>query len=430
MNSIYLRNLCYALFVVIFSFSIVSISAEKTSSIWVSRVIEVAKGNITKKQNGEAAQVRYKGWTTQDFSQYPNHSYKDTVKNVSIKKVAMPDIKGDVSTGKKIWGNSPCINCHVNSDDDRWAGNIGPSLVNYGARDVKEDITYQIIYDPRVIFPNTMMPPWGSSGVLSAEEIVHLTTYLHSLKTPIQKNKDSQWHPVTRDKPETYLGDNLDEMSNPAVIFAEIADDLWSEVGSNKQSCASCHEGELMSVMKGVATKFPKYMEKYQRVVSIEDFLSAHSPETTGTEMPVQSENNIFMAMRIKMASNGMPISIDLKDKNNMAAWEKGKKTFYKRVGQRNHSCADCHSRERIDLKWLGGRYISRADASKGIAHTWPAWRTSFGEVWTIRKRFQWCMLPHGANNLSADAEEYADMELYLTAITNGKNLNVPGLKD
>ena len=46
-----------------------------------------------------------------------------------------------------------------------------------------------------------------------------------------------------------------------------------------------------------------------------------------------------------------------------------------------------------------------------------------------MRKRMQWCMIPLGANMLAADAIEYAELELYLTAFDVGKPMSVPGIR-
>jgi L-cysteine S-thiosulfotransferase len=58
-----------------------------------------------------------------------------------------------------------------------------------------------------------------------------------------------------------------------------------------------------------------------------------------------------------------------------------------------------------------------------------PVWRTDRTEVWDIRKRMQWCMVPLGANMLAADAIEYAELELYLTTFDVGKPMSVPGIR-
>jgi sulfur-oxidizing protein SoxA len=181
--------------------------------------------------------------------------------------------------------------------------------------------------------------------------------------------------------------------------------------------------------MKGVATRYPRYVATYRRVMAIEDVLAVHSRETTGLALLAESADNLDLAMLIKMASNGMPVAVDLASPENAAALARGKASFYKRVGQRNHACADCHTTggSKGADKFLGGRLLANVEA--GLTRHFPTWRTSQADVWDMRKRMQWCMTPLGMNMLAADAVEYAELELYLTSFDAGKPLNVPGIR-
>ena len=161
--------------------------------------------------------------------------------------------------------------------------------------------------------------------------------------------------------------------------------------------------------------------------MSIEDFLEVHAPETTGRAMPSQSADNLAMAMLVKMASNGLPVQVDTTSPAARAALGRGKASFEKRVGERNHACADCHAAEKGGGKFLGGRLLG--DVADGLARHFPTWRTSQTQVWDMRKRMQWCMTPLGMNMLPADAVEYAELELYLTSFDNGKPMSVPGIR-
>jgi len=49
--------------------------------------------------------------------------------------------------------------------------------------------------------------------------------------------------------------------------------------------------------------------------------------------------------------------------------------------------------------------------------------------MWDIRRRFQWCNVAIGADELPPDAKEYGDLELYLTSLSNGLKLSVPGIR-
>ena len=179
--------------------------------------------------------------------------------------------------------------------------------------------------------------------------------------------------------------------------------------------------------MRGVATRYPRYVPAFNRVMAIEDFLSVHAPDTTGQTLAVESAENVTVTMLIKMASNGMPVAVDTSSPQARAALARGRASFVRRVGERNHACSDCHTPDRGANKFLGGRLLG--DATAGMTRHFPTWRTSQNDAWDLRRRFQWCMTPLGANMLAADAIEYAELELYLTQFDNGKPMSVPGIR-
>jgi len=399
---------------------------------WVSRATPEAKGEIKTLPDGQKIQLRYKGWTTEDFGQFRTYAYGDSRPEPRIGKIPVPAVKGDPKEGRKLFlarAKGPCTGCHLIPGDDVWpAGNVGPDLSTYADRNLPDDFIFTQVYDSRNFFPDTTMPPWGTTGVFKPEEIVHVVAFLKTLKGPVPPEKDSNRNPETRAKPVGF-GDNLDPTNNPAVVLAEGAVSLWNKRGPTGKVCADCHAGGPEKSMKGVATRYPKYVRAYQRVMSIEDFLAVHSPETMGLPMLAQSDDNLNLTMLVKMQSNGMPVGVDIASPEAKAAYERGRAGFFKKVGQRNHSCAECHTKGagRGADKFLGGRLL--ADVEVGLTKHFPLWRTSQGQVWDMRKRMQWCMTPLGMNMLPADAVEYAELELYLTAFDNGKEMSVPGIR-
>ncbi len=408
---------------------------------WKSRAIPEAQGEV-KESDGRKMQVRYKeapfSGVPQDWSQWRTYAYTDSRPEPPAQKVAMPkDVKGDAALGRKLFmdrAKGPCTACHLMQGDDVWpAGNIGPDLSTYGDRNLPDEFVYQTIYDARLFFPNTAMPPWGTVGIFKPEDIVHIVMFLKTQKgnppfvPPPEKDPDR--NPFMRKKIPYYYGDHLDPTNNPAVLAAENALALWTRSGPAGKACADCHTDGVEKSMQGVATRYPKYVAPYQRVMSIEDFLTVHAPETTGMAMLSQSEDNLSMAILLKMQSNGLPVKLDLTRPEMQAALERGKASFSKRVGERQHACADCHTNApgKGAQKFLGGRLLG--DVEAGLTNHFPTWRTNFGLIWDIRKRMQFCMLPLGMNYLPADAVEYAELELYLTSFAYGKPMNVPGIR-
>ena len=399
---------------------------------WVSHAIPEAKGEAKILPDGNKVHVRYRGWTTEDFSQFRTYAYDDMRPAPPVSKALMPSVTGDPKAGRKLFlarAKGPCTGCHLIPGDDVWpAGNVGPDLSTYGDRKLPGEYVFTQIYDSRKFFPNTTMPPWGTTGILKPEEIVHIVAFLQTLKGPVAPEKEPNRNPDTRAKPVGF-GDNLDPTNNPAVVLAEGAMIPWNRKGPTGKACADCHAGGPEKSMKGVATRYPKYVGAFQRVMSIEDFLTVHAPATTGLGMLAQSDDNLHMTVLIKMQSNGMPVSVEVSSPQARASFERGRASFFKKVGQRNHACADCHTKGagRGAEKFLGGRLLG--DAEAGFTKHFPLWRTSQAAVWDMRRRMQWCMTPLGTNMLPADAVEYAELELFLTASDNGQPMSVPGIR-
>ena len=398
---------------------------------WSTRAIPEARGAVRIEPDGRHVAVRYAGWTTRDFGGFRTYAYDDARPEPQVQRAEMPvGVTGDPARGRVLFldrDKAPCTGCHLVPGADVWpAGSVGPDLSTLADRKLPDAYLYQQLWDPRVTFPQTVMPPWGAQGTFSPQEIVHLVAYLQTLHGPVVAEKDPERNPFTRHKPVGF-GDNLDPTNNPAVVRAESAEALWSARGPSGKSCADCHAGGAERSMRGVATRYPRPVAAQGRVMAIEDFLSVHGPATTGVPLPVESAQNVDLTMAIKMASNGMPVAIDTRSGPARAALARGRASFEKRVGERNHSCADCHTPDRGANKFLGGRLL--ADVTAGLTRHFPTWRTSQNDAWDMRRRFQWCMTPLGANMLPADAIEYAELELYLTQFDNGKPMSVPGIR-
>lgn len=403
---------------------------------WDSKALPEAQGKVAVK-DGKPQQARYKegpfGGVKPDFSAYRTYAYDDARPEPAVQKVTMPkDLKGDAKEGRKIYMNrglGPCTGCHLIRGDDVWpAGNIGPDHQKIGDAGYKDDELYQLVYDIRAVHPESVMPPWGTVGVLSPQQIVHVVAFLKTQKGDLPAEKDAVRDPNTRPRPAGF-GDNLDPTNNPGVIEAESAEKEWAKKGPKGKACADCHAGGSEKSMKGVATRYPRFVKEHSRIMSVEEFLQMHGPATTGADLPSESKANLNMTMLVKMQSNGMKVNLDLNAPEVQAALERGKTTFNKRVGLRNHACADCHLEEagKGGNKFLGGRLLGTRDS--GLMNHFPLWRTNFSKVWDSRKRFQWCMLPLGMNYLPSDSVEYAELELYLTSFGQGKPLSVPGIR-
>jgi L-cysteine S-thiosulfotransferase len=84
-----------------------------------------------------------------------------------------------------------CYACHQLTKAEVSYGTIGPSLLEYGKirkfAEVDTKAAYDKIYNAHAVFPCSLMPRFGSNGVLSIEQIKDLTALLMSPDSPVNK---------------------------------------------------------------------------------------------------------------------------------------------------------------------------------------------------------------------------------------------------
>ena len=86
--------------------------------------------------------------------------------------------EGKVIAFDKKKGN--CIACHMMDNGDM-PGNIGPPLIAMKARFPDLAKLRAQISDARGMNPNTIMPPFGTHGILTEDELDKLVVYIQSL---------------------------------------------------------------------------------------------------------------------------------------------------------------------------------------------------------------------------------------------------------
>lgn len=236
--------------------------------------------------------------------------------------------------------------------------------------------------------------------------------FLKTLKEP-SAFKDALENPATRPIP-VEARDNLDPFVNDGMAALERAGLIFSRVGANRKSCASCHFTPK-SDFKTWAASMPRYEARPNKVIGVEEFIARHARSTTGDNLLMQSADNIDLSIYLRYLANGTPIKVDTQSKDSVAAIKRGNALMTRKIGQLNFACMDCHSLGAN--KWIRGQYLTE---TKGQFAHFPTYRTSRGEIWDIRKRFQWCNVAIRANELPPDAAEYGDLEIALAVINQG----------
>jgi sulfur-oxidizing protein SoxA len=370
---------------------------------------------------------RYAGWPTRDESKY------STLGNVATppapkqaRKITGP-ITGDAANGAKLVADrnrgGSCLACHVmgpagNAD---LPGNAAPDLSEIGNAGREDEWFFNYIYDARVYNPETVMPPWGSHGFFSDQEINDMVAFLKTLKSPAVFKTvldDPSKRPAPVEKRE-----NLDPIENPGMWAVDKSQELWKQQGAAGSSCATCHSDPQAS-FKTWAASMPKWEPRLNKVMGVEEFVTRHAKATTGANWLMETDENRAMSVYLHYLANGAPIKVDTTSPEAKAAIERGKVLSARKVGQLNMACTDCHGK--AANHWIRGQWLGEP---KGQYDHFPTWRTSLLAIWDIRQRFQWCQVNIRADELPPDAKEYGDLELYLASQNEGQKLSVPGIR-
>jgi len=373
---------------------------------------------------------RYADWPKGDNTKYSNAAAVRTPAKPSTPRKIPGSIAGDPIKGAELVvsgrGAANCLACHVVGDrGTNLPGNVGPDLSEVATRGHSDEYLFNYIFDARALNPDTVMPPWGAHGVLGEDDIRNIVAYLKTMKAPAHF-KNALDDPKKRPLPKEDR-DNLDPMVNPGMWVIDKAKELWSAKGATGASCASCHHAPEPEVrFKNWAASMPRWDKRLGKVMGVEEFVFRHAKATTGNTWLMGREENTTVATYLRNLANGATIAVDLSSSAAKEAWERGKAIMERKMGRLNLACADCHSAKRSANHWVRGQWL--ADA-KGFTDHFPTWRTSKSTVWDIRQRFQWCNVAIGADELPPDANEYGDLELYLTSLSNGLKLSVPGIR-
>jgi sulfur-oxidizing protein SoxA len=374
--------------------------------------------------------LRYAGWPTRDTSKFNSlTTLVSPPPPIAPRKIAIP-LTGDPAAGQKLVADrtrgGSCIACHVMgpAGGADLPGNVGPDLSEIGKAGRDDEWLFNYINDARVYNPETVMPPWGTHGLLSDAEIGDIVAFLKTLMKPAPF-KSTLDDPSRRPVPVEQR-DNLDGMINPAMwAVEERAPALWKAPGPSGIACVSCHSTPDQAFKTWAAT-MPKWEARLSKVLGVEEFVTRHAKATTGHDWLMQSEENTALSTYLRYLANGTPIAVDVENAAAKMAYERGKALSTRKIGALNFSCADCHSAEKGAQKWIRGQWLGEL---RGQLDHFPTWRTSQQSIWDIRKRFQWCQVAIWAGDLPPDASEYGDLELYLAAQNAGQKMSVPGIR-
>ncbi len=224
-----------------------------------------------------------------------------------------------------------------------------------------------------------------------------------------------------------FLGADLralqsDDIANPAMLWVERGAKMWSErAGSAGRSCADCHQ-DAAKTMRGVAASYPKYDAARGRLLNLEGRINACRVEHQGAQpFKHESEELLSISAYVASQSRGLPIHVGI-DGPARPHFEAGRAAYYRRRGQMNLACAQCH-----EENW--GKRLFAETLSQGQPNGYPAYRMEWQTLGSEERRLRACLSGVRAEMLPYGAPEYLDLELFLAWRAQGLKIESPAVR-
>jgi sulfur-oxidizing protein SoxA len=209
------------------------------------------------------------------------------------------------------------------------------------------------------------------------------------------------------------------EQFPPYEFALDMGKEMFGKPFRNGKSYADCFPNQGI----GIRQNYPYFDAKEGKVITLE--LALNRCREANGELPFSYVGDEMAALTAYMAftSRGKPFDIKVPDDPRaLDAYQNGKRYFYTRRGQLNFSCATCHVQnpgERMRAEILA--------PALGILNAMPIYRSEWGGMGTISRRFTTCNSQIRGVPLEPQADEYRDLEYYLSYVSNGLPIAGPG---
>jgi sulfur-oxidizing protein SoxA len=175
----------------------------------------------------------------------------------------------------------------------------------------------------------------------------------------------------------------------------------------------------------GVRQSFPTFDTKTGEVVTLD--LAINRCRAANGEKPLAYQTGMMASITAYMAETSRDKPFDIKIPNDpraMAAYEAGKEYFYTRRGQLNFACASCHVASAGQR--MRGDILAPA---LGILAAFPIYRSDWGSMGTIDRRFTSCSSQMRSVPLPPQDPAYRNLEYFLSYMSNGVPITGPGTR-
>jgi sulfur-oxidizing protein SoxA len=213
-----------------------------------------------------------------------------------------------------------------------------------------------------------------------------------------------------------------DDVANPGMLWVERGEKLWNAgAGAEDRTCASCH-GDARVSMRGVSARYPAHDAATSKLFDLEARIDdCRTRRQKAGSLPRDADDLLALTAYVSHQSRGLPLAVSI-DGPARAWFLRGQASYYRRQGQMNLSCAQCH-----DQNW--GRRLLAETISQGHGNAYPAYRLEWQTLGSLQRRLRACFFWHSRRNAGRGVGGAYELELFLAWRAEGLPVEAPGVR-
>jgi len=206
----------------------------------------------------------------------------------------------------------------------------------------------------------------------------------------------------------------------PYEIAVEEGEEYFNTPFANGKGYTDCFDNGGI----GIRQNYPYFDRTLGEVVTMELAINQCREENDEEPLPYLVGELVAISAYMSYTSRGSTVNVNVPsdDPRALQAFEAGKEFYYSRRGQLNFACSSCHAQS-------AGLSLRADSLSTSLGQTthWPVYRSSWGDIGSLHKRFSECNVQVRARPFEAQSLEFRNLEYFLTYLSNGLQLNGPG---
>ncbi|MBI1398116.1 MAG: sulfur oxidation c-type cytochrome SoxA [Betaproteobacteria bacterium] len=197
----------------------------------------------------------------------------------------------------------------------------------------------------------------------------------------------------------------------PFTVDIDRGRELWNTPLHDGKTYAQC----LPNGGRMIAGNYPAYDPVAKRIVTFE--MEINRCRVESGDAPYRYDDARTMGTLTAYArtlSDGMRMNIRVDGPEALAHYEAGRALYYRRIGQMNFSCANCH----VDN---AGKIMRMETISPAIGQAthFPVFRGG-DKLYTLQARYTRCMKQVRAQPFPMGSETFNDLEYFHSYLSNG----------